>query len=150
MFSVRISKRQTRTLHAHRLAYFLTFGPIPDGLWVLHHCDNPSCCRPDHLFLGTAADNVADMMAKGRNLSGMTVHPERAAKGERHGSRTKPEGIRRGQSNGQSKLTDDDVREIRLLYAACKGSQLEIAARFGVNQTLVSAIVRRVRWTHIE
>lgn len=51
---------------AHRLAWELTNGPIPDDLWVLHRCDNPPCVRPDHLFLGTAADNAHDMMAKGR------------------------------------------------------------------------------------
>jgi len=54
-----------RVQKAHRIAWELTYGPIPEGLDVLHHCDNPPCCRPDHLFLGTDADNMADMMAKG-------------------------------------------------------------------------------------
>ncbi len=59
----------------HRLAWEVTKGAIPDGLYVLHRCDNPPCCNPDHLFLGTAADNTADMMAKGRHwtMKGMTV-----------------------------------------------------------------------------
>lgn len=53
-------------VETHRAAWEITHGPIPPGLWVLHRCDNPPCCDPDHLFLGTAADNVADMIAKGR------------------------------------------------------------------------------------
>jgi|EndMetStandDraft_8_1072994.scaffolds.fasta_scaffold717341_2 HNH endonuclease len=51
----------------HRTSWQVHRGPIPDGLWVLHKCDVPSCCRPDHLFLGTAQDNIDDMMAKGRH-----------------------------------------------------------------------------------
>lgn len=53
--------------HAHRMAWMLAYGPIPPGMWVLHKCDNPPCCRPDHLFLGTAKDNAADRDMKGRN-----------------------------------------------------------------------------------
>ena len=53
----------------HRVAWTLANGPIPDGICVLHRCDNPPCCEPAHLFLGTAADNTADMIAKGRHRS---------------------------------------------------------------------------------
>lgn len=60
-----LSRGDTRL--AHRYAWELVRGPIPDNLCVLHHCDNPSCCRPDHLFVGSRADNNADMCAKGRH-----------------------------------------------------------------------------------
>jgi hypothetical protein len=67
------SGKRGRNDYAHRVVWRLTFGRIPDGLRVLHHCDNPPCCRPDHLFLGTDADNVADKVAKGRQLKGEQI-----------------------------------------------------------------------------
>lgn len=85
-----------RTEYAATVAYILTHGPLPaDRPWVLHHCDGGRLCcvRPDHLFAGTHAENMADMVAKGRH-SGNTwikANPERVARGERHGSRTHPE-----------------------------------------------------------
>jgi hypothetical protein len=107
---------------AHRVAWELTSGPIPEGLRVLHHCDNPCCVRPDHLFLGTAKDNTRDMLQKGRE-----------ARGERH---------------GVSKLTAGKVREARrlreegLTYAA-------IGARLGVNASAVYKVVKGKRWGHV-
>lgn len=81
---------------AHRVAWRLTNGAIPDGLWVLHKCDNRPCCRPDHLFLGTCEDNIHDAMAKGRMGGGgrsgslteatIQVIRRRAAGGESHRS----------------------------------------------------------------
>lgn len=68
-----------RHMRAHRLAWEIANGPIPDGLHVCHRCDNRLCCNPEHLFLGTAKDNLRDMAAKGR--SSPQQHPERYAGG---------------------------------------------------------------------
>ena len=110
---------------AHRLAWTEQRGEIPDGLCVLHSCDNTKCCNPDHLFLGTKLDNYADMRAKGR---------ERKAQGERH---------------HHSCLSDESVCRIReaYLYGA---RQVDLAAAHDTEQSNISAIVRRSAWTHLE
>lgn len=91
LFDIRIDGRRT-SVGAHRKAWELTNGPIPDGLLVMHRCDNPPCCNPAHLMLGTFKDNSADMVAKGRNAKTISTHGR----------------VR--------KLTDADVRVIRSLY----------------------------------
>lgn len=95
---------EKRRAGASRVAWELTFGPIPPGMWVLHRCDNPPCCNPSHLFLGTADDNNKDMAAKGRvamgDRHGSKLHPELVPRGEQHGSRTKPESRARGLRSG--------------------------------------------------
>lgn len=106
-----------RMVAAHRAAYELTYGPIPEGLVVCHHCDNPTCVRPDHLFLGTLADNSADMVAKRRSCA--------------------------GQRHGNHKLTTAQVAEIRRLYAAGTVSQHKLAEAFGVSQPHIHRIVHR-------
>lgn len=108
----------------HRLSWELHNGEIPNGLHVLHRCDNPRCVRPDHLFLGTNADNMADKVSKRRHRT-----PN-------------------GEGNGSAKLTTEAVFQIRSQYESGL-SQSNIAAAFGVSQTLVSAIVRRRLWAHV-
>lgn len=164
----------------HRLVYALTKGPIPDGMQVLHNCpggDNPSCCCPEHLWLGTQQDNMRDMAAKGRNI--MQTHPERAARGESHGSRTHPErmprgakhglqlhperratGMRngkhthpelaaKGEKNGRAILTEAKVIEYRELYATGNYKFYDLAIRAGVSEFAIWAAIRGITWSHI-
>lgn len=81
--TIKVAGKVYRT---HRYAYALVNGPIPEGYFVCHRCDNPPCCRPDHLFLGTAKDNNHDMMRKGRYVNGSALHPEKKARGLRCGT----------------------------------------------------------------
>lgn len=111
---------------AHRVAYELYVGPIPDATLVLHRCDVRHCVNPDHLRLGTQADNIADMDSKGRRRNG-----------DHH-----------GQKSGVAKLTEDDVRKMRAEYAA-GARQVDLAARYGIWQGTVSSILRRRTWAHV-
>lgn len=123
---------------AHRVAWILCRGEIPDGLYVLHHCDVRRCVNPDHLFLGTYQDNVDDMVAKGRHVHGdeqwTRKHPERVVRGDRHGS---------------SKLTAEQVIEMRTLFAAGGVSKLALARRFGVAHCTVRRVIARTIWAHV-
>ena len=86
---------------AHRLAYQAFIGPIPPGLCVLHYCDTPACVNPNHLYVGTHADNVKDKVRKGRQAKGerhgSITHPEKLARGDKHYSRINPEKLVRGE-----------------------------------------------------
>lgn len=113
---------------AHRVAWELTNGPIPSGLGVLHRCDNPSCVNPSHLFVGTQAENMRDMDAKGRRVSTPTV----------------------GERNCNARLTTDAVRVIRFLREETCLSSSQIGTLFGVDRTTVRKIWRRLSWAHVE
>ena len=128
---------------ASRVSYERHIGPIPDGMWVLHSCDNPPCCNPRHLFLGDAVSNVADMDAKGRRVY------VAAPRGDLNPARRFPERLRRGESLHLSKLTEDDVRAIRAEYATGTISTVALGAKYGVNNTTIGYIVRRVTWKHV-
>lgn len=107
-----------RVTTAHRIAYALTFGPIPSGAFVCHRCDNPPCCNPAHLFLGTPAENTADMLAKGRSY-----YPG-------------PSVPLRGAQHYASKLSDDQRREI----AMSREPHAALAARYAVTISTISRI----------
>lgn len=116
--------RAAGVIEAHRASWLLAHGPIPDGLCVLHSCDNPPCVNPAHLFLGTLAENVADMMAKGRHRNGVS----------------------RGEANGRAKLTAGQVDEIRGRARGGGESRAALARIFGVSWPTIDRIVRGTRW----
>ena len=110
---------------AHRIAYLFTYGDIPEGLVVCHHCDNRKCCNPKHLFLGTQADNVADMHRKGR-------------------ARGNTKGI--GEKNGRAKLTASKVSEIRMRYQNEGISYRRLAKEYGVGLSQIARIINHKQW----
>lgn len=111
-----------KTYGAHRIAWILTFGEIPKGLQVCHHCDNRKCCNPSHLFLGTHQDNVDDK-----------VHKSRQARNK-------------GELSGTHKLTTMQVEEIRECYRMGLIRQWQLAKKYGVTQQTISKIVNYQRW----
>lgn len=127
-----------RMVLAHRISWELHFGPIPLGMGVLHKCDNPPCVRPDHLFLGTQTDNIKDAKRKGR-----------LASGDRHGSQLHPERLARGEKHGGAKLTAAEVADIRREYSLGKVSQQILGEQYGVNQPEVSRIIRGETWAEV-
>ncbi|MGW5175919.1 HNH endonuclease [Streptomyces sp. NPDC004082] len=112
-----------RTWLAHRAAWDENVGSIPDGMQVLHHCDNRPCHEIAHLFLGTLADNMRDMVSKGKQS--------------------------RGENVPQHKLTAEQVALIRKLHATGSVSQKSLAKQYGVDPSNISRIVRRKQWTHV-
>ncbi len=114
-----------RSIGAHRYAWFLEHGVEPTRKeYVCHSCDNPSCVRPSHLFLGSQSENLRDCSRKGR-----TAKP-------------------RGEKNGRARLTEGKVREVRQL-AASGVTYKEISKRYGVHVETIGHVVRRITWKHV-
>jgi len=117
-----------RQMNASRVAWILTHGPIAGGVVVCHTCDNPACCNPSHLFLGTQADNLRDCQEKGRHRC--------VASGRAH-------------PRPRAKLSEELVLEARRLYA--RGvSQVQIGNRLGVHSSTISRAVRGEYWSFVE
>ena len=126
--------RPERMVRAHRWAYEQFVGPIADGLLVCHNCDNRLCVNPAHMFVGTQKENIADMMSKGRgpDRSGNAVHITRI-----------------GTDNPNAKLDEDAVRNIR--SESANGQSLRALARaFGVSVPVISDVVHRRTWRHVD
>lgn len=127
-----------RQIPAHRLAWIYTYGPVPEAKpCICHHCDNPPCVNPTHLFPGTQGDNSADRDSKNRQ-----------SQGEKHSKAVLP-GRQRGSAHYAHKLTDDDVLEIRKLYAETKTLDRELATRFNISIGVIKKIVRGAIWKHL-
>ena len=119
---IKVGGRKGPVLLTHRLAWMIYKGPIPEGFNVLHSCDVPPCCEPRHLFLGTHADNVDDMVTKGRHA--------------------------RGESLWKSRLTDLAIYEI--LERLSRGeSQRSIAMDFDIDASAISRVANNKTWRHL-
>ncbi len=111
---------------AHRVSYELYKQKIPDGLCALHKCDTPACVNPNHIFIGTKADNIADMVKKGRARNIIYRKGEEAFAG--------------------AKLTWKIVRRIRNIYKEENISQAALAKRFKISQSMVCFIITNRNW----
>lgn len=107
----------------HRISYEVHLGCVPDEMLVCHTCDNRGCINPDHLFLGTNADNMADMVAKGR------------------------QGKLRGEACGRAKLSESDVIAIRGAVGIGRG---DLAEKYGISRASINDILSGRSWTHLE
>jgi hypothetical protein len=126
--TIRIAPSKRTTFKAHRIAYFIATGIDPLEKDVCHICDNPPCCNPNHLFLGTRSDNIRDMVHKGRrSYVGISA-----------------------ENNLLSKLLASDVKEIRRLYAEGGWSHKRLGQKYGVSAQSILDIVRRDTWKSVE
>jgi hypothetical protein len=118
---------RTLTPRAHVISLFIASGQDAGGRYALHHCDNPPCCNPAHLYWGSQRQNIADMDSRGRA--------------------NRP--VLQGVQQAKAKLTDADVVAIRAAYAASGVTQQVLAAQSGVSQFAISSVIRRAAWSHV-
>lgn len=121
---------ENRNLLAHRISYELTFGKIPAGLFICHHCDNPPCVNPKHLFAGTARDNNLDRDRKGRRRPPTFRSPV-------------------GKDHPGAKLTEAQVQEIRRLRDLNGWGHRRISMRLNLPRGAVDGVVRRLSWKQL-
>lgn len=124
---------------AHRIAYELSNEPIPDGLLVCHRCDNPPCCNPSHLFIGTGKDNAQDALRKG-----LCYTPEYFNCEGRKAAYKKIQ----GEGHGMCRLTEGTVLQIRRLFQQGH-RQADLMRQFGVSRVHIFQVIRNKRWKHL-
>jgi hypothetical protein len=124
----RLNDGRNCQIMAHQAAWALANGPIPAGLCVLHNCDNPPCCNPSHLFLGTKADNTHDMMRKGRMV---------------------PPPIHIGEAHPRVTLTVEKVKEIRRRAPLRHGERKQLAIALGVSPKNISDVIHGKVWNWV-
>lgn len=127
--------RKTMPVLATRLSWVLANRKdIPEGLMVCHHCDNPQCINPHHLYAGTAKDNVHDAISRGRLRPYDIAHCPKA----------------RGEASGKSKLTEAQARETKTRYAAGGVLMKDLAAEFGVSKSTIAGVINGRVWKHVQ
>ncbi len=145
-----------KTFRVSRLLFASLNGKIPNKMFVCHKCDQPSCVNDKHLFLGTAKQNTADMIAKGRRTKETTqkgdlhwsrINPDWVAKGVSNGANTHPEKRPRGETQGNHKLTEKSVFEIRAIGNSMH--KQDIADIYGVSRRTIGNILQGRGWRHL-
>lgn len=155
-----------RQTNAHRISWVIhNQQSIPEKMDILHRCDNPPCVNPNHLFMGTCADNIADKIAKGRDARGLThgwytkpesrlfgdknptrTRPETRPRGDKHYNHLHPENVR-GENAGGAKLTEVQVLDIR--KAAQEGVSAKILSeKYNVCRSSIYGIINRTQWRY--
>lgn len=134
------SSGKPKLAYAHRASYVISYGGIPEGMYICHKCDNPACFNPNHLFAGTAKQNSEDMARKKRSKIG-----KKYPLGDRHWTRTKPDNVFRGSKNGMAKLREEDIYEIRTSKCTLK----QLAEKFGVTDAAISCVRQMKTWKHV-